>query len=97
MMNIGSKIREARKYKQITQEELAQAIGVSDKSISAYESERISPPLKILEKIADKTNQSINFFLEENADFAILTKLTEVERQFREIKSILKAIQAKKR
>lgn len=97
MINIGKKIREARKYKQITQEELALAIGVSDKSISAYESERISPPLKVLEKIAEKTDQTINYFLEENVESAVLTKLNEVERQFKEIKSILLEIKAKKK
>lgn len=96
MIKIGPKIREARKYKQITQEELAQAIGVSDKSISAYESERISPPIKVLEKIAEKTQQPINFFLEEDTQSAILTKLGEVEQQFKEIKEILKSISAKK-
>ncbi|MEO8582005.1 MAG: helix-turn-helix transcriptional regulator [Patescibacteria group bacterium] len=95
MIRVGQKIREARKYKQVTQEDLAKAIGVSDKSISAYESERISPPLKVLEKIAAKTDQSLNYFLEDSMESTILAKLSEVEQQFREIKKILEELKKK--
>lgn len=88
-MKIGRKIKNARKNKQITQEDLARAIGVSDKSISAYESERIEPPLKILEKIADETGKSLSYFLEETIESSILNKLNDIEIQFREIKRLL--------
>jgi transcriptional regulator with XRE-family HTH domain len=63
MIKLGQKIKKARKQKRITQEDLANAIGVSDKSISAYESDRINPPLQILEKIAEKTDESLSYFL----------------------------------
>src|SRR3989344_8654904 len=89
---IGAKIRQARKGKRVTQEDLADAIGVSDKSISAYESNRVSPPLKVLEKIAEQTDQSLTFFLEDSIESAILSKLKEVERQFKEIKFLLEGM-----
>ncbi len=90
MAKIGDKIKKARTTKQITQEDLAKAIGVSDKSISAYESGRVSPPLGILKKISDKTSQPLNYFLEEKAEMSLLSKLEKIERDFEEIKKLLK-------
>lgn len=90
MDKIGEKIKNARKKQRITQEDLAQAIGVSDKSISAYESDRISPPIKVLEKIAKQTEQSLGYFLEEKTEDSILARLNEIEKLFREIKDLLK-------
>ena len=90
MFKIGQKIKAARKIKRITQDELAKVIGVSDKSISAYESDRANPPLSVVEKISKATNQSLNFFLEDTIETSILSKLMEVENQFKEIKRLLK-------
>ncbi|MFO0703124.1 MAG: helix-turn-helix transcriptional regulator [Patescibacteria group bacterium] len=74
MENLGKKIRQARKTKRITQSDLAQAIGVSDKSVSAYESGRIEPPLKMLEKIAQSTDHSLEYFVGESVESQILAK-----------------------
>lgn len=89
MVKIGQKIKQARKIKQITQEDLAKVIGVSDKSISAYESDRISPPIKVLEKIAENTDQAFSYFLEDTVESSILSKLNEIKKQFNEIKDLL--------
>ena len=90
MIKIGNKIKEARKRTKMTQEELAGAVGVSDKSISAYESERISPPIKILEKIAEKTGSPLTYFFEESIESTVLAKLSSLEKDFKEIKNLLK-------
>ncbi len=90
MLNIGEKIKQARKTKRFTQDELARAIGVSDKSVSAYESSRINPPLPVLEKIAESTNHSMSYFLEDTLEADIMAKLKEIEVQFSEIKELLK-------
>lgn len=89
MLKIGQKIKAARKIRRITQDELAKVIGVSDKSISAYESSRANPSLNMVEKIAKATNQPLSFFLEETVEISILSKLREVEVQFKEIKKLL--------
>ncbi|MFA6185228.1 MAG: helix-turn-helix transcriptional regulator [Candidatus Shapirobacteria bacterium] len=89
MLKIGQKIKAARKIRRITQEELANAMGVSDKSISAYESDRANPPLSVIEKISKVTDQPLSFFLEETIETSILSKLREVEIQFKEIKKLL--------
>ncbi len=89
-VKLGKKIKQARKNKHITQEDLAHAIGISDKSISAYESDRTNPPIKILEKIAKTTDHPLGYFLEEAPESSILAKLKDVEKQFEEIKRLLK-------
>ncbi|HCM37470.1 MAG: Transcriptional regulator, XRE family [Candidatus Gottesmanbacteria bacterium GW2011_GWB1_43_11] len=92
MIKIGRKIKQARKLKRITQEDLAQTIGVSDKSISAYESERVDPPLSVLERIAKSTDQPVGYFLDESEDSSILAKIRSVEAQLKEIKQLLKKL-----
>lgn len=90
MVNVGQKIRQARKLKRITQDDLAQAIGVSDKSISAYESMRANPPLSVLEKISKATNRPLSYFIEENTEASVLAKLRDVEEELQEIRELLK-------
>lgn len=89
MKQLATKIRLARNTKKITQEELARAIGVSDKSISAYESGRVQPPLEILEKIATSTNHSLTYFIDPSVGPSIMQKLDEVQELFEEIKKLL--------
>lgn len=89
MKLLGRKIREARKIKRITQESLATAVGVSDKSISAYESGRVDPPLAVLERIAQNTDHTVQYFLEETTESTIVARLTEIQRLFEEIKTLL--------
>lgn len=48
---IGNTIREARTSKGMTQQELADQIGVIRQTITEYESGRIEPSVKILVKI----------------------------------------------
>lgn len=92
MKHLGYKIRIARKTKRITQDALATAVGVSDKSISAYESGRIDPPLAVLERIAQSTDSPLNYFLEDSTESAILTKLAEIEKVFNEVKAMLSSV-----
>jgi transcriptional regulator with XRE-family HTH domain len=53
MYTIGEKIAELRKAKCITQEELAQTIGVSAQSISKWENSATMPDIMLLPVIAD--------------------------------------------
>lgn len=71
-MNIGSsrfkghRLREAREARGLSIEQLRKIIGVSRRSISAYENEESIPRIEILSKIADTLRFPINFFV---ADF----------------------------
>lgn len=62
------KIRQIRKEKEMTQQELAQKIGVKRAVISKYESGSIEPSLTQLQKIADALEVPLaNLLLEDNA------------------------------
>ena len=50
--NVGEKIKSIRLKKNLSQERFGTKVGVSGKTISCYETGKVKPPLKILEKIA---------------------------------------------
>ena len=60
-VKIGSKIRELRKRDDITQERLAEAIGVTNQAISKWESETGYPDIEYIAPIADFFNVSIDY------------------------------------
>jgi len=91
LKELANRIRTARENAHLSQQTLGETIGVSDKSISAYEKGRSQPPLKKLQKIADATNHPITYFTQEdNADIAITAKLQSIERELAEVKRLLK-------
>ena len=51
--NVGSFIRELRKEKQLTQEQLAERFGVTNRSVSRWETGSNMPDLSILVELAD--------------------------------------------
>jgi len=88
---LSQKIRNARKEAHLSQAELAHAIGVSDKSVSAYEQGRSQPPFEKLKKIASHTNRSLSYFTEEETnESTIVAKLYTIEQELEEIKKLLK-------
>jgi transcriptional regulator with XRE-family HTH domain len=91
LSELAKRIRTARENAHLSQQELANGIGVSDKSISAYEKGRSYPPLKNLQKISDATNHPLTYFTQEdNANDAIAAKLLSIERELAEVKKLLK-------
>ncbi len=88
---LAKRIKSARTAARLSQSELASHIGVSDKSISAYEQGRSTPPFEKLKKIATFTNHPLAYFTEDdNENATISSKLASVERKLQEIKEILK-------
>lgn len=51
----------------LSQKELAERLGLSDKTISAYETGRAIPPSSTLAKIAEITNVSVSKIMGESA------------------------------
>lgn len=88
---LSKRIRIARKQAGFSQHALGDGIGVSDKSISAYEQGRSIPPIGKLKKIAQLTSHPLTFFTEENLEkVTIETKLLSIERELEEVKRLLK-------
>jgi transcriptional regulator with XRE-family HTH domain len=51
-MSIGDRVRKRRKHLKVTQQELAEAIGVTPQHISAIEQDRREPSLDSLARLA---------------------------------------------
>lgn len=61
-MDVGKRIKAIRKTRGLTQEQLAEKLGVQRATISNYEIGRRSPHLKELEKIASILGVSLDYF-----------------------------------
>ncbi len=62
-MNIGDRIRTARISKGLTQSELGALSGMADSAIRRYESNRVNPTAKSLQRIADALNVSVDYLV----------------------------------
>jgi transcriptional regulator with XRE-family HTH domain len=85
---LGQKIRDARQRSGFSQQQLANAIGVSDKTISAYEVGRVDPPLESLEKLSQATAHPIAYFIGDMAS-DIEAKLDRIARELTDIRQTL--------
>ena len=90
LREIARKIRNARTEAHLSQAALGEYIGVSDKTISAYEKGRTIPPFEKLKKIAEYTRQPLMYFTHEQSDtVTIINKLTMIERELESIRTLL--------
>ncbi len=90
---LGEKIKQARKEAKLSQLQLGVALKVSDKTISGYESDRISPPIDKLQTIAELLKKPITFFLGvDERDYTIQARLRAVEIKLRDIRQELREI-----
>jgi transcriptional regulator with XRE-family HTH domain len=90
LSQLAHRIRSARENARLSQQALGEGIGVSDKSISAYEKGRSQPPLENLRKIADATKHPLTYFTQDdNANVSIEAKLSSIERELAEVKRLL--------
>ena len=87
--NIGSKIKEIRDNYNLSQDRFARKIGLSGKTISAYETGRTQPPLKIIEKIVDVYSTPIVSMKEEDKN-NLKSKIDLIESELVGLKEILR-------
>ena len=62
-MNVGRKLRERREYLGLTQEELAQVLGVTTQYISAIETNKKVPSLSVLARLAEALGVNVDYFV----------------------------------
>lgn len=85
---MGQQIRKVRIANDLSQGRFAKRVGISPQSISAYETGKVKPPLKVLEKIS--AEYSITFSLpnlETKED--ILKTIKKVSAQLEQLKDTL--------
>lgn len=63
-MTLGSKIAELRKEKNMTQEALANALGVSNQAVSKWEANQSCPDIQLLPQIADFFCVTLDFLFD---------------------------------
>lgn len=91
LSELAERIKRARIDSRLSQKELGEGVGVSDKSISAYEKGRSVPSFFKLKTIAKATKHPLIYFIEESKNKATLhQKLSVIEEDLAEIKRLLK-------
>jgi len=62
-VSLGQRIRKRRQSLKITQQRLAQALGVTPQHISLIEKEKTAPSLTVIPKLADELGVSTDYLL----------------------------------
>lgn len=71
-MNFGKKLRDLRESKNLTQQELADQVGVSLKTISRYETNESHPRYrKIYDKLAEVLDTTHDYLVTDEDDFVL--------------------------
>ena len=65
MQKIGAFLAELRKEKNLTQDELGEQIGVTNKTVSRWENGNYLPPVEMLQILSKFYNVSINEILKD--------------------------------
>lgn len=82
MIYFGTRLKELRKSKQITQQELAESINLVKSSISAYEKDFKYPSIDVLIKLSNYFNVSCDYLLGLSDDLEIKRyDLTEEQKE----------------
>lgn len=85
---LGKRIKEARQRAGLSQQQLADSIGVSDKTISAYEVGRVDPPLESLSSISGATSHPMAYFIGD-VQSNIEAKLDRIAREMEEVRRLM--------
>jgi len=80
MQNVGEMIKQIREERNLSQKRFGRKIGLTGKSISAYETGRCSPPLKVLENISNVYDVSLFKFIQNKQ--LIKGFISEIEKVF---------------
>ncbi len=62
-INIGNRIKKLRQSKNITQQQLANTLFITDKTISSWEATRTEPSLEMLIKLSETLDCSISYLI----------------------------------
>ena len=87
---LGDRIKEQRNIANLSQQELADKIGVSKAQINRYENRGIQPPANVLNKISDALDTSVDFLVnglkDEKAKASL--KNNELLQKFKDIDAL---------
>lgn len=79
-MEIGNKILELRKKNNLSQEELAEKVGVARQTISKWELGETAPDIKQAKQLASIFNVSVDELVDANSESIIMKKVSNTEK-----------------
>jgi len=88
----GLKLKNARQQKSLSQRGLGLALGLSDKTISSYESSRSYPNLDLLLRISEILDKPVEYFISSSKEILIKEELKRIEIKQEEIIKDIKKI-----
>ncbi len=88
MENIGTKIKYIRDSYKLSQNRFGKKLGLSGKTISAYETNKATPPLYVLERISEIYKVSI-FDIPKKQKQDIIETLSSMNETINELKILL--------
>lgn len=87
MIYFAERLRKAREEYGISQRSLALSLGLSDKTISSYETSNSYPNLEILKKISDFFQKPTDYFLASKyEESTLLERVRELEKEVKKLK-----------
>ena len=92
-MNIGYRIAEMRKRKKLSQQELADKLFVSDKTISSWEANRTEPSLAFVAKMSEVFDCNISYLVYgeiERNDIETEIRFKLTEKEYKELELFFK-------
>lgn len=85
---IGKRIKEIRDHKNMSQERFGTKIGLSGKTISAYENGKAIPPLYVLEKI-EKTYNEYIFGIPKKKQLVMNDRIEKISKTLVELQELV--------
>lgn len=86
--SISSQIRNIRDKHKLSQERFGKKVGISGKTVSAYETGKTVPSMRVLEKLTDCYGETIGGINPKKKD-DIATKIKGIKRSLEEIEGML--------
>ena len=91
-MNLGNKITELRKKNSLSQEDVAEKVGVTRQTISKWELEETTPDIKQAKELSKIFNVSLDELTDNDVKNILVDKVSNTERLAGMIIKILKGI-----
>lgn len=90
MTDLGKRILDLRKKKNLSQTDLAKAADVSYAQIGRYETKNTQPPAEVLKKIADALDTTVDYLINGDTDEKAKSALRDSEllQQFKAVEQM---------
>jgi transcriptional regulator with XRE-family HTH domain len=90
MTDLGKRILELRKRKNLSQTDLANTVGISYAQIGRYETKNTQPPAEVLKNIADALDTTVDFLIsgDTNEKAKSTLKDSELLQQFKAVEQM---------